>query len=508
MKRNIMKDTILLTVIQMSLDGLGLLLNAFMTRQLGTESMGVLTLTGSFFRLAAMTASGNVFLCASRFISEELGKQERNPKKILAYCLLVSLVLSILISGIIIIFAPWCGMHFLKSEELTAPIRLMALSLPLITITACLKGYCNACCKTAICAISDAIDFLIHTGLTAGAVWLITPVTHAGLCYMTALCTIGSTAVSLIFLLFAIPSCKAKKTGKASISLKKYIQLAIPVMAGSALTSLLSSANDALVPITLQQSGDSSTQALSQFGIFEAIVIPVLFFPSTLLVSLSGILVTETARETASCNKIRITYMTEKVIRQTIIFAIFIIMLLLLFGDEIGELLGGGITAGKTIVFIAPVVPFIYLEIILESIIKGIGAQAFSSLNYLAEYVVRISFVLIFIPILGFYGIVLSYYASNLFGNISRLVLVIKRTGMEFSFIRMLGIPIFSAILSAQLIMLVFHVIHILPNQNIFSMIMFAILSCVIYLMIQKELFHLHTQASPVCNNKISGNMK
>ena len=46
MKRNIMKDTILLTVIQMSLDGLGLLLNAFMTRQLGTESMGVLTLTG------------------------------------------------------------------------------------------------------------------------------------------------------------------------------------------------------------------------------------------------------------------------------------------------------------------------------------------------------------------------------------------------------------------------------------------------------------------------------
>ncbi|MDE6777771.1 MAG: polysaccharide biosynthesis C-terminal domain-containing protein, partial [Oscillospiraceae bacterium] len=152
--------------------------------------------------------------------------------------------------------------------------------------------------------------------------------------------------------------------------------------------------------------------------------------------------------------------------------------------------------------------PFIYLEIILESIIKGIGAQAFSSLNYLAEYVVRISFVLIFIPILGFYGIVLSYYASNLFGNISRLVLVIKRTGMEFSFIRMLGIPIFSAILSAQLIMLVFHVIHILPNQNIFSMIMFAILSCVIYLMIQKELFHLHTQASPVCNNKISRNMK
>lgn len=498
MKRNILKDTILLTMIQMSLDGLGLLLNAFMTKELGSESMGVLTLTGSFFRLASMAASGNVFLCASRFISEELGKQVRNPKKVLAYCMIVSLVLSLLISSAIILFAPWCSVHFLKSEALTAPIRLMAISLPLITITACLKGYCNACCKTGICATSDAIDFLIHTALTAGVVWFITPVTHVGLCYMTAFCTIGSTAVSLIFLLCAMPSCKSEKTGNVSISLTNYIKLAIPVMAGSALTSLLSSANDALVPITLQQSGNSSTEALSQFGIFEAIVIPVLFFPSTLLVSLSGILVTETARETASCNKSRITYMAEKVIRQTIVFAVFITMLLLLFGDEIGELLGGGTVAGRTIVLIAPVVPFIYLEIILESIIKGIGAQAFSSLNYLAEYIVRISCVLIFIPILGFYGIVLSYYASNLFGNISRLITVIKRTGMEFSLVRMLGIPVFSAVLSAQLMILLFRVVHIPPNGHIVSIIIFAVLSCVIYLIIQKELFHLRMQTSPV----------
>ena len=494
MRRNILKDTILLTAIQMLLDGLGLLLNAFMTRQLGSESMGILTLTGSFFRLAAMTAGGNVFLCASRFISEELGKPERNPQKILSYCMTVSLILSFVISGLIILFAPWCSTHFFDTDGLTAPIRLMAISLPFITMTACLKGYCNACCKTGICAASDAIDFLVHTALTAGAVWLITPVTPAGLCYMTALCTIGSTAVSLLFLIIAMPSCKTEQTGNVSIPLREYIRLAIPVMAGSALTSFLSSANDALVPFTLRQSGDSSAEAFSQFGMFEAIVIPVLFFPSTILVSLSGILVTEIARESASCNKSRITHIAEKVIRQTIVFAVFITMILLLFGDSIGELLGGGTVAGRTIVLIAPVVPFIYLEIILESIIKGIGAQAFSSLNYLAEYIVRISCVLIFIPILGFYGIVLSYYTSNLFGNISRLITVIKRTGMEFSLVRMLGIPVFSAVLSAQLILILYHIIHIQPDQNLIGMGIFAILSCGVYFLIQRELFHLPTR--------------
>ncbi|MDE5753814.1 MAG: oligosaccharide flippase family protein, partial [Oscillospiraceae bacterium] len=134
MRRNILKDTILLTAIQMILDGLGLLLNAFMTRQLGSESMGILTLTGSFFRLAAMTAGGNVFLCASRFISEELGKPERNPKKILSYCMTVSLILSFVISGLIILFAPWCSTHFFDTDGLTAPIRLMAISMPFVTV--------------------------------------------------------------------------------------------------------------------------------------------------------------------------------------------------------------------------------------------------------------------------------------------------------------------------------------------------------------------------------------
>ncbi|MBR1528251.1 MAG: oligosaccharide flippase family protein [Oscillospiraceae bacterium] len=495
MKRNILKDTILLTVIQMTLDGLGLLLNAFMTKHLGSEAMGVLTLTGSFFRLASMIAGGNVFLCASRFISEELGKEHRNPKKVLGYCLTVSMLLSFAVMLLIMLFAPFCSRYFLKSSDLTNPIRLMAVSLPLVTVTACLKGYCNACCKTGICAAADAVDFLMHTILTACAVWLIPPATHAGLCNMTAYCTIGSELITLIFLLCSLPFCRTETTGRVSISIKRYIQLAIPVMAGSALTSFLSAANDALVPITLRQSGDSSAEALSQFGIFEAIVIPVLFFPSTVLVSLSGILVTETARENAARHYSRITGIAEKVVRQTIVFAVFVTEILILFGDEIGELLGGGMTAGRTIALIAPVVPFIYLEIVLESIIKGIGSQAFSSLNYLAEYIVRISCVLIFIPVLGFYGIVLSYYASNIFGNISRLIHVIKKTGMEFSPVRLLGIPIFSAVLSAELIFMLFHMLHIPPETNLICMLIFILLCCPVYFIIQKELFHLHSRA-------------
>ncbi len=491
MQRNIMKDTILLTIIQMALDGLGLLLNVFMTDSLGTEAIGVLSLTASFFSLASITASGNVFLCASRFISEELGKKQSNPSRVLAYCMGVSLALSLLTAFVIIVFAPFFSERFLKAADLAAPIRMMAASLPLLTVTACMRGYFNACCHARICAVSDAIGFLVRCVMMALIVWWITPVTSVGICYMTALCTVSGSLVTLIYLLSSFRKRRIRKTGTVSISLPRYVKLAVPVMLGSALTSVLSSANDALVPITLQQAGNSTGEALSQFGIFEAIIIPTLFFPSTILCSLSGILVTETARESAACNKIRITNLSEKVLRQTIVFAVFVTAMLLLFGHEIGELLGGGEIGGKMIVLLAPVVPFIYLEIVLESIIKGIGAQAFSSLNYLAEYIIRISVVLICIPLFGFYGIVLSYYASNVCGNIARLVMVVKKTDLRPRWEKLLGIPIFSAVFSIQILNLVFALLGLDAHGALWQMIVYGAVCGGGYLVVQKMLFSL-----------------
>jgi len=94
----------------------------------------------------------------------------------------------------------------------------------------------------------------------------------------------------------------------------------------------------------------------------------------------------------------------------------------------------------------------------------------------------------------------LSYYASNIFGNISRLIHVIRKTGMEFSPVRLLGIPVFAAVLSAELILMLFHVIQILPEQNLITICSFVILCCPVYLLIQKELFGLHLKSIPEKN--------
>ena len=92
-------------------------------------------------------------------------------------------------------------------------------------------------------------------------------------------------------------------------------------------------------------------------------------------------------------------------------FAASVMLLFLLYGSQIGTLIGGDAFAGRMLRILAPVIPFIYLEIVLEGILRGMGKQNFSSVNYLAEYMIRISVLLICVPIFGFYGILASYYA-------------------------------------------------------------------------------------------------
>ncbi len=441
-KSKIVKDTLTLTLLQLLLDTAALLLNVFITRRLGAAAMGTAALTGAFLALVGIISNGNAFLCTSRLISEESGKADGNPNGVLKSAVILCLLLSVSVSSILIVFSERIGIYYFKSEALSRVIRLMPFTLITGACSACFKGYFNAMRRVAVTAGADILEFIVR----ASAIILLTLITNTA--DNTSVCRImigGMTAgncFSLMYYLIMFVKYRERYTVKPTISFRKYVALAIPVMAGGILTTALSSTNDALIPMTLRQYGDSASLALSRFGVFEAIVIPALFFPSVILCSLSGIIVSESARATASCNTIRIKSITKRLVEATVIYSILAAAVLMKFGENIGILLGGGSLAGEMIRIIAPVIPFIYLEIVLEALIKGMGLQGFSSLNYLAEYIVRISAVLIIVPRAGFTGIVISYYASNIIGNAARLYKIIKYTKIRLKIFSAVIIPV------------------------------------------------------------------
>ncbi len=430
-KSKIVRDTMLLTVMQLFLDSAALLLNVFITKQLGTSAIGILSLIGSFLGLAGILSNGNAFLCTSRLVSEELGKKNGDPNRVLSYGIRLCLFLSITVSAAVVIFSGTISLRFFSGAHLTNALRLMPLALITGAVSACLKGYFNACRKAAVTAVGEIVEFLIRCAVIVGMTLTAGASTEDQVCRIMILGIIGGNIVSLVLFGTAYMKLREPRRGRCSLTFRRYAELSFPIMGGSILTAVLSSTNDALIPICLRQYGDSAGDAFSKFGVFEAIVIPTLFFPSVVLCSMSGIIVSEAAKANAERNKVRIKALTEKIKSWTLMFSIFAAAVLMRFGRPIGELLGGGELAGRMITVIAPVIPFIYMEIVLESIIKGMGMQSFSSMNYLAEYIIRIAAVLILIPRIGFYGIVILYYARNIAGNLARFVKITKATGAK-----------------------------------------------------------------------------
>ncbi len=459
-KNKIIRDTVFLTLIQLLLDSSALLLNIFITHRLGASAIGILSLTGSFMVLIGMISNGNAFLCISRLVSEEHGKIGGNPNKILLYGILMCAFLSVICGTFIFSFSERISMSFFRNNAMQKPIKLLAAALPIGAFSACFKGFFNAGRTVKITAFADIIEFIVKAAVICISTLAVKNTADASVCNIMVSGIIAGNLTSLItlFIIF-LKTHKVYKTSP-SISMKKYISLAVPIMAGGCLTSFLSSTNDALIPITLRQFGNSVNESLSQFGVFEAIVIPTLFFPSVIMCSLSGIVVSETARASANKHNHKIKSIAEKLIEKTLIFSILTAFVLMRFGNEIGTLLDGGQLAGKMISIIAPVVPFIYLEIILEAMIKGMGMQAFSSLNYLAEYIIRISIVLIFVPVIGFYGIVISYYASNIIGNTSRLIKIFREVKPRLKFGRTLMFPLIYAFLTMEGTELIFRLLR------------------------------------------------
>ena len=481
MTRNkMLKDTIMLSVMQLMLDSSALFLNSFITSHLGASAIGILSLMGSFLALAGILSNGNAFLCTNRLISEEIGKKDGNPERVLFHGIKLCAFLSSIVSVIIFIFADDISKKFFSGADMTAAVRFMPLALAAGAVSSCIKGYFNAVRKATFTAVGDIIEFAVRAAIIITMTLCMDSPDEQDVCRILIISIIAGNIFSLVYLICGYLKFHGRKKGNNPLTFREYVSAAVPIMGGSILTSALSSTNDAIIPMCLRQYGDSVSDALSLFGIFEAIVIPTLFFPSVVICSLSGITVSESARANSAGNTERLQSLTSRLTEYTLFYAIFAASVLMKFGENIGILLGGGKLAGQMIEFIAPVVPFIYMEIVLEALIKGMGLQTFSSLNYLAEYVIRIFIVLIFVPKTGFYGIAASYYASNIFGNCMRFIKITRYTKTPFRPLKTIAAPILYSFLTMNTAELILKIFDIHEN-NMISVIIFTAVWIALY---------------------------
>lgn len=477
--RAITKNVVLLTLISILMQTLGLLVNVCITRSLGASTVGSVSLVGTFYGMMCVIASGNVFICTSRLGAEEEGKCG-NSEKILKFALAFSMLITALT----------CLSVFFLSDFLLErtgdicsknTIMLLAGGLPLASAGAALKGYFNAKRLQYIPACADIGEFLVKSAVLMFFVQFLVCEGKSNIFTAFGVSIIAGESVSLIFMLvmkrIKCPKCK----NEASMKFSRFILAALPIMMNSYVCSILSSTNDFLMPLCLRQSGDDINLALAKFGIFEAIVLPILFFPSCVISSLCSVILPEVSRANGENSNRGIAELAQKGIKTTLMFSIFVGMIFYFKGEMIAFVISGEELAGRTLRSLCAVIPFIYLEIILEAIIKGLGRHGFSSLNYLAEYMVRISLLLVCVPMMGFSGVIVSYAASNIISNCVRIFMLSKIGALTLKPFEHIALPFALSLVSVMLSKILCS--KVLFANHLLNIIIFCLVALIMYML-------------------------
>ena len=151
-----------------------------------------------------------------------------------------------------------------------------------------------------------------------------------------------------------------------------------PVEGGRVLASALHTAENMLVPACLAvylTGAGGRAAALERYGVLKGMALPLLTFPFGLLGSLAVLLMPEITQAHVLGQTARLTALLDRMLRLTGFFSALAAALFWCWGPDAAGLLYGSAEAGFYLQVLAPVLPLLYLESMVDGAMKGVGEQ-------------------------------------------------------------------------------------------------------------------------------------
>ena len=142
--------------------------------------------------------------------------------------------------------------------------------------------------------------------------------------------------------------------------------------------------------------------------------LPLIFFPSALLMTLSGLLIPELSDAHALGQRRQVARLVEMSLHVTLLGAVLVGGLFTVLGPTLGQWLYGDPLTGMLLRVLAPLTPVMYLDSVVTGMLKGLGQQVHSLWFGIADSVVRIGLIWFLLPRYGLAGFLFVMLVSNL----------------------------------------------------------------------------------------------
>ena len=209
-----------------------------------------------------------------------------------------------------------------------------------------------------------------------------------------------SEAFACIFLYYKYKkeTIKISAKGYEGFKLKEFFQISLPITINKNITSILRTIENILIPSKLAVFTMSYEVALEQFGYLKGMALPLTFFPASFLSAISTLLVPETSEAKALQNKNKISKMISKTFSFTLVTAILISSIFFLYSNEIGNIFYSNNEVSFYIKWLAPLIPFMYLESAIVGIMQGLNEQKKALKYSIIDSLLRITLIYLILP--------------------------------------------------------------------------------------------------------------
>ena len=354
-------------------------------------------------------------------------------KKCLTYSLLFGLFSAVLLS----LFADIICTYLLHNKVQSYLFYIIAISLPFISMSSALNGYFTALRKNAKNAVARIFEQFVKITATAYLLSLFMP---SGLEYACLSLVFGEAISEIMSFLFVFALYRIEKKNytvkdntKTNYT-KSIFEITLPVSITSYIRSGLASLKQLLIPLRLEKSGMDCNIAISTYGLINGMAMPLLMFPEVIINSFSGLLVPEFTYYYTKNNFNRIREIISKIFRITLLFSIGIIGVFIFYSNNISLIIYNNLDIALYLKILAPLLLFMYLDSIVDNILKGLNQQLSVMKCNILDLFVSIFCIYILLPIWGVNGYIFIIFLSEILNSGISIFQLRQITQFKFDF--------------------------------------------------------------------------
>lgn len=408
MKSKFLKSTIILLLGGFLTKILGMLIRILMSRELKSTGMGLYMLVMPTFSLFISLAQLGLPVAISKLVAED----RYNNKNLVFSVIPITLLFNVLLFLVIFFLSPFLSTYFLHDERCNLALFSIGFVLPFISISSILRGYFFGKERMFPHVLSNVIEDLVRFLLLLKGIPFFM---NYGIEYavaFTILVNLASELTSILVLFFFLPKnfhLKKEDFKPQKKVIKNVFSITIPTTGSRIIGSIGYFLEPIILTNVLLKCGYSNDFIVTEYGILNGYVMPLLLLPSFFTLAISQALLPIVSKHHSKGNY---TYAKRK-IKEGMLISLLIgipMTLIFIFYPEFPlSIIYHTTEGGSYMKILAPLCLFHYVQAILSSSLQAMGKAKVSMRGTLYAAILRTICLFLFSFLFpGLYGLILA----------------------------------------------------------------------------------------------------